>query len=96
VVYLWSSDGHPAAIVAGEGDVRGSERGLSTEVWFNRLVSAGKSVCVGGGRLMRLLVIGSHNILLSVIVLQVLCGWAHSLEVECLRNQGARQHDLMY
>ena len=58
MVYLWSSDGHPAAIVAGEGDVRGSERGLSTEVWFNRLVSAGKSVCVGGGRLMRLLVIG--------------------------------------
>ena len=58
MVYLWSSDGHPAAIVAGEGDVRGSERGLSTEVWFNRLVSAGRSVCGGGGRLMRLLVLG--------------------------------------
>ena len=30
----------------------------STEVWFNRLVSAGRSVCGGGGRLMRLLVLG--------------------------------------
>ena len=28
-----------------------------------------------------------------VVVVQVLCGWAHSIEVECLRNQGARHHD---
>ena len=25
--------------------------------------------------------------------MQVLCGWAHPAEVECLRNQGARHHD---
>ena len=44
--------------MAREGEVCGSERGSSTEIWFNRLVSAGRSVCVGGGRLMSLLVIG--------------------------------------
>ena len=58
MVYFWSFDGHPAAIVAGEGDVCGSEQGSDTEVWLNCLVSAGRSVCVGSGRLMRLLVIG--------------------------------------
>jgi hypothetical protein len=60
-------------------------------VCLNRLVSAGKSVCVGGGRLMRLLVIGC--LICYVVMLQVLRGWAHSVEVECLRNQGARHHD---
>jgi len=32
-------------------------------------------------------------VLLIVVVVQVLCGWAHSVEVECLQNQGARHHD---
>ena len=50
VACLWSFDGHPA----GEGDICGSEQGLNTEVWLNRLVSAVRSVCVRGGRLMRL------------------------------------------
>ena len=31
--------------------------------------------------------------LLSMVVVQVLCGWVHSAEVECLWNQGARRHD---
>ena len=50
---LWSSDGHPAAIVVGEEDVCGSEQGSNTEVWLNRIVPASRSACVGGGRLMR-------------------------------------------
>jgi hypothetical protein len=58
VACLWGSDAHPAVIVAGEGDVYGSERGSNTEVRLICLVSAGRSVRVGGGRLMRLLVIG--------------------------------------
>ena len=33
-------------------------QGSNTEVWLNCLVSAGRSVCVGGGRLIRLLIIG--------------------------------------
>jgi hypothetical protein len=28
-----------------------------------------------------------------MVVVQVLCGWVHSAEVECLWNQGARRHD---
>ena len=28
-----------------------------------------------------------------VVVLQVLRGWACSVEIECLRNQGVRHHD---
>ena len=55
MAHLWSSDGHPAANVAGEGDVCGSDQSSSTEVWLNHLVSAGRSVCGGGGHLMRLL-----------------------------------------
>ena len=31
--------------------------------------------------------------LLSVVVLQVLRGWSHSGEVECLWNHGACHHD---
>jgi|AntDeeMinimDraft_4_1070355.scaffolds.fasta_scaffold111376_1 hypothetical protein len=31
--------------------------------------------------------------LLRVVVLQVLRGWAHSVEVGCLQDQGARHHD---
>jgi hypothetical protein len=54
--HIFGFDGHPAAIVAGEGDVCGSGQGSNTEVWLNRLVSASRSV--GGGRLMRLFVIG--------------------------------------
>ena len=53
MVYFWSFDGHPAAIVAGEGDMYCPERGSSTEIWFYPLISAGRSMCVGGGRLMR-------------------------------------------
>jgi hypothetical protein len=58
VAGLWSVDKNPAAIVVGEGDVCDSEQGLNTEVYLNRLVSASRFVRVGGGRLMRLLVIG--------------------------------------
>jgi hypothetical protein len=39
--------------MAGEGDVCVSEQGSNTEVWLNRIVPAGRSACVGGGRLMR-------------------------------------------
>ena len=56
VACLWSFDGHPA----GEGDICGSEQGLNTEVWLNRLVSAVRSVCVRGGpnEVIQWLVIG--------------------------------------
>ena len=54
---LWSSDGHPAAIVVGEEDVCGSEQGSNTEVWLNCLLSAGRSLCAGGGYLMKLLLV---------------------------------------
>jgi hypothetical protein len=41
-------------IVVGGGDICGSEQGSNTEVWYLRLVSAARSMRVGGGRLMRL------------------------------------------
>jgi hypothetical protein len=59
VARLWSSDRHTAAIVARKRDVCGSSK-IQTQngVWLNCLVSVSRSVSVGGGRLMRLLVIG--------------------------------------
>jgi len=45
-------------------------------------------VRVGGGRLMRLLVIGRLVLLLSVVVVQVSRRCTHFVEVECLQNQG--------
>ena len=52
-VWVHGQDG-----IAVEEDLSGSEQGSNVEVWLKRPVSAGRSVCVGGGRLRSLLVIG--------------------------------------
>ena len=67
---LWRYVGHLAAIVAEIfclfRDVCGSEQGSSSEVWLICLASASKSVCVRGGRLMRLMVIELQSYRLQI------------------------------
>ena len=65
------------------------------EDWLGCPLLVDGSVCVGGGPLMKVFVMGAYGVLLSVAMVRVFCRWAKFVGFGCLRVLGASLREPM-